>query len=297
MLGALFRWAVALALVGAAVFWWVTRPEIAGADALTGLSPDVAAGEQVFHAAGCASCHAAEGASGEDKLILSGGQAFPSPFGTFHAPNISPDPQAGIGGWTALDLYNAMKNGVSPEGTHYFPAFPYGSYVKATAQDVVSLHAFMQTLPASDTASKPHDVGFPFNIRRSLGGWKFLFLNDDWVVDGDLTEEEERGRYLAEALGHCGECHSPRNPLGGIIRSEWLAGAPNPSGKGRIPNITPAKLDWSQADIAEYLSSGFTPSFDTAGGHMVAVIENTAQLPASDRDAIAAYLKKVAPVE
>lgn len=297
MLGILFRWAIALAVVGAGVFWWVTRPGIAGAEVLAGLSPDAAAGEQVFHASGCASCHSAEGATGDEKLVLSGGQAFPSPFGTFHAPNISPDPNAGIGGWSALDLYNAMHNGVSPQGSHYYPAFPYGSYVKATAQDILSLHAYMQTLPASDVASEPHDVGFPFNIRRSLGGWKFLFQRNIWFVDENLNEEELRGRYLVEALGHCGECHTPRNALGGILRDQWLGGAANPSGKGRIPNITPAHLKWSKADIAEYLSSGFTPDFDTAGGHMVAVIENTSKLPASDREAIAAYLAKVPPVE
>ncbi len=287
----------ALAIAGAAVFWWITRPQMADAAVLQGLEPDLAAGEQIFYAGGCASCHAAPEAKDEAKLLLTGGQGFPSPFGTFFAPNISPHPEAGIGGWTALDLWNAMHHGTSPEGAHYFPAFPYGSYVKTTAQDVVSLHAYLQTLPASDAASKPHDVGFPFNIRRSLGGWKLLFLRDDWVVTGDLTEQEQRGRYLAEALGHCGECHTPRNPLGGLKLAGWLSGAPNPTGKGTIPNITPGKLKWSEADIVEYLTSGFTPEFDTAGGHMVNVIENTAKLPASDREAIAAYLKKVPAVE
>lgn len=292
-----FRWLLALALVGAAVFWFITQPGSSGEEVLAGLQADAAAGEQVFYAGGCASCHSAPKAEGEAKLLLSGGQGFPSPFGTFFAPNISSDPDQGIGNWSALDLYNAMHHGTSPEGTHYFPAFPYSSYVKATAEDVVSLHGFLQSLPASDMASKTHDVGFPFNIRRTLGGWKFLFLKEDWIVTGDLSEAEQRGRYLVEALGHCGECHTPRNPMGGLRLSKWLGSAPNPSGKGTIPNITPAKLDWSEADIAEYLSSGFTPEFDTAGGHMVNVIENTSKLPASDRDAIAAYLKRVASVK
>ena len=110
-----------------------------------------------------------------------------------------------------------------------------------------------------------------------------------------MSEVEIRGRYLVEALGHCGECHTPRNLLGGSQLGRWLSGAPNPTGKGNIPNITPGKLDWSEVDIAEYLSSGITPEFDTAGGHMVAVIENTSKLPASDRGAIAAYLKRVLP--
>ncbi|KMW57373.1 putative diheme cytochrome c-553 [Candidatus Rhodobacter oscarellae] len=297
MLKALFRWAVALALVGAAVFWWVTRPQTLPADALAGLEPDMARGEAVFYAAGCASCHAAPGAEGEAKLVLAGGRSFPSPFGTFLAPNISPDPAHGIGGWSAMDLANAMLKGVSPDGAHYFPAFPYGSYAKAELGDVVSLHAYLMTLPSSAEPSKPHEVGLPFNIRRSLGGWKFLFLNQDWVVADGLTEAETQGRYLVEALGHCGECHTARNPLGGMTLSAWLGGAPNPSGRGTIPNITPGKLSWSERDIAEYLKSGFTPDFDSAGGHMADVIENTAKLTDADRAAIAAYLKKVAPIE
>jgi len=284
-----------LAIAGAAAAWWITGPEMADAAVLDGIEPDVAAGEQVFHAGGCASCHAAE--DSEDKLALVGGMAFPSEFGTFYAPNISSDPEAGIGAWSALDLYNAMKHGVSPDGAHYYPAFPYTAYARATAQDIVSLHAFMQTLPPVATPSKPHDVGFPFNIRRSVGGWKLLFANDDWIVAGDLTESEARGRYLAEALGHCGECHTPRNPLGALDYGRWLAGAPNPTGRGTIPNITPARLDWSDLDLTSYFETGFTPEFDTAGGHMANVIENLSKLPQSDREALTAYLRKVAPVE
>jgi len=290
----LIRWAVFLAVAGGAVFWWVTRPVTTDPALVAAMTGDPVAGEKIFYAGGCASCHAVPGS--EDKLVLSGGMAFDSPFGVFYAPNISPDPTHGIGGWSALDLVNAMHNGVSPEGQHYFPAFPYTSYIKAEISDIVSLHSYLVTLPASDVPSKPHDLGFPFNIRRTLGGWKFLFLKDGWNVTASLTPEEERGRYLAEALGHCGECHTPRNPVGGLVLSKWLGGSPNPSGKGNIPNITPGALQWSEADIAEYLNTGFTPEFDIAGGHMVEVIANTSKLPQSDRDAIAAYLKKVSAV-
>ncbi|WP_172295279.1 cytochrome c [Pseudoruegeria sp. HB172150] len=288
---------VVLIVIGAAVFWWITKPVTASAEVLEGIEPDLAQGELVFYAGGCASCHAAVDASGEDKLVLSGGQGFASPFGTFYAPNISSDPDAGIGDWSALDLYNAMHNGVSPEGSHYYPAFPYASYIRATPEDIVSLHAFLQTLPASDAANTPHDVGFPFNIRRSLGGWKWLFLNDDWVVNADLDPVQTRGRYLAEALGHCGECHTPRNALGGLETTKWLSGAPNPAGRGSFPNITPGALDWSEADLIEYFTSGFTPDFDSAGGHMALVVQNLAELPEEDRAAIAAYLKMVPVVE
>ena len=148
----------------------------------------------------------------------------------------------------------------------------------------------MSSLPAVERANEPHEIGFPFNIRLSLGGWKLLFFNDDWVADAD-TPELERGRYLVEALGHCAECHTPRNALGGLNKSEWMMGAPNPSGKGRIPGIAPAVLDWSAGDIAYYLETGFTPDFDSAGGEMTEVIRNTSRLTPEDRAAIAAYLK------
>ena len=291
-------WAFAvLVAAGLAVYWWVTAPVTSPQSVLAGLEPDIAAGEQVFYAAGCASCHAAPNANGDARLTMAGGRAFPSRFGTFYAPNISPDQDYGIGDWSALDLYNAMRHGVSPDGQHYYPAFPFTSYVRVTAQDVVSLYAFLMTLPASHELNRDHDIGFPLSIRRNLGGWKWLYLDTDWVLGGDLTEEEHRGRYLAEALGHCGECHTSRNALGALERERWLAGAPNPSGRGNIPNITPGGLDWSVNDIVAYFESGFTPEFDTAGGHMSDVIENLRELSDSDRQALAAYLKRIDAVE
>lgn len=287
-------------LVGAGGGLWLTRPAPLAADAMAGITGDAAKGELVFHAAGCASCHMAEGAKGADQLVLKGGQRFPSPFGTFIAPNISQDDTLGIGAWSALDLANALTRGVSPEGEHYYPALPYASYAKMALQDVANLHAYLETLPADPTPSAPHDIGFPFNIRLTLGGWKLLFLSQDWAVQGDLTEEETRGRYLAEAMAHCGECHTPRNLLGGMDTSRWLAGAPDPTdptGKARIPNITPAKLNWSASDIAAYLTTGFTPEYDSVGGHMAHVVENFAKLPESEAAAVAAYLKRVAAAE
>lgn len=280
-----------LGIIGLGIAWFVTAPKREDPTILAGLEPDMARGEWVFHASGCASCHSAPGAEGEAKLVLTGGKGFASPFGTFYAPNISPDPNQGIGNWSALDLLNAMRKGVSPEGKHYYPAFPYTSYAKADPADVVSLHAYLASLPASTAQSKPHDVGFPFNIRRTLGGWKFLFLKTSWQYDGDMTDETTHGRYLVEALGHCSECHTPRNVLGGLQTSLWMSGAPSPDGKGKIPGIHPQALDWSASDIAEYLKSGFTPEYDVAGGEMTDVIENTSKLSDEDRAAIAAYIK------
>ena len=286
----------ALALLGGTAAWFLTAPSPLPDAATAGLTGDAQAGEQVFWTAGCASCHMAPGATGDAQLLLTGGQAFPSPFGTFKAPNISPSP-AGIGGWSLQDFANAVTRGVSPDGAHYFPAFPYGAYTKMDLQDVADLKAFMDGLPPSDASNQPHELGFPFNIRRSVGGWKLLYFNGDWVVPDPLTDQAARGRYIVEALAHCGECHTPRNALGGLEVGRWLAGGPNPSGQGSIPNITPARLTWSEAEIVEYLTTGFTPEFDSVGGHMAHVVENMARLPESERAAVAAYLKKLPPAE
>ncbi|MGJ8610582.1 MAG: c-type cytochrome [Octadecabacter sp.] len=242
-------------------------------------------GALVFAAAGCGSCHSADGTD-----ALAGGNAFVSDFGTFYAPNISMDVEHGIGGWSDYDIANAVMAGVSPDGAHYYPAFPYTTYVKMDPLDTLDLIAHLRTLPADATPSRDHDVGFPFNIRRTLGGWKFLFANDDWFVTDAPTPELERGRYLVEALGHCAECHTPRNALGGLKTDQWLRGAPNPSGDGNIPSIHPDDLGWSADDIAIYLDSGFTPDFDSVGGEMVDVVDNMSQLSDEDRAAIGAYL-------
>lgn len=288
----LLKIAMPAAFVAAGIGWAVTAPGALPANAFGGVSGDVARGEVVFTAAGCASCHTAPDAEGDATRILSGGQRFPSPFGSFLAPNISPDPDNGIGDWDVRDLANALLNGTSPEGRHYYPAFPYTSYARMADRDIADLWSYLQTLPASDVPSEPHEVGFPFNIRRSLGGWKLLFHRDDWIMAGDdLGPDLTRGRYLVEALGHCAECHTPRNALGGLDTSRWMAGAADPSGDGRVPPLTPDEFTWSAADIAYYLETGFTPEFDSAGGHMAKVVANTAQLPKEDRAAIAAYVK------
>lgn len=287
----IFRLA-AIAVIVIAAGLWITRPRADGPEVMAGLEADAARGETVFIAAGCASCHMAEGASGDAKLVLSGGQAFPSQFGTFHAPNISMDPQAGIGGWSATELWNALHHGTSPDGRHYYPALPYTGYIHLAAQDVLDLHAYMQGLPADPTPSQPHDLPFPFSIRASVGGWKLLFLRDDWAMAGDLTPELKRGRMIVEGMAHCADCHSPRGLLGQVRRgADWLTGAPNPGGRGSYPDLTPPALSWSADELVEYFTSGFTPDFDSAGGHMALVVENMASLPESDRAAVAAYLK------
>ncbi|WP_371417775.1 MULTISPECIES: c-type cytochrome [unclassified Roseivivax] len=280
-----------LAFVAGGAGLWLTQPRTVAAAEYEGVTGDAERGAATFTAAGCASCHYAPDAEGAAKRVLSGGQAFETGFGTFYAPNISPHPEAGIGGWSLTEFASAVRLGTAPEGHHYYPAFPYSAYIRLGPQQVADLWAHLQTLPESDTPSRAHDVGFPFSIRASLGGWKMLYLTDEWVLQDPAMPEITRGRELVEALAHCGECHTPRTALGGLDLARWLEGAANPSGDGRIPAIDPASLDWSATDIAYYLETGFTPDFDSAGGHMVAVVENFAELTAEDRAAVAAYLK------
>ena len=282
---------VVLGLACAGLGLWITRPATVGPDRFASLTGDAGRGETVYWAAGCASCHAADGDT--ERLLLAGGRRFVTPFGTFVSPNISPGPE-GLGGWTLTQFADAVLKGTSPDGAHYYPAFPYASYARMTDADVADLWAFLGTLPVSDNASAPHELAFPFNIRLSLGGWKLLYLDADFVQP---AEPSERGRYLVEATGHCAECHTPRDALGGLDTSRWMAGAQNPSGPGRIPGLTPAQLKWSAEDIAYYLETGFTPDFDSAGGEMAAVVRNTARLTAEDRNAIADYIKALPSVE
>jgi mono/diheme cytochrome c family protein len=234
-----------------------------------------------------------------DRLKLGGGLPIPSPFGTFHVPNISPDPNDGIGRWTEAEFVTALLKGTSPRGTHYFPAFPYASYQHMKPDDARDLFAWIRTLPAVAGKAPDHDVPFPFNIRRNLGIWKLLFLDGKpFTPDAAQSAQWNRGAYLVNALGHCAECHSPRNLLGGIVDRQRFAGGPNPEGQGWVPNITQKGLgEWSVKDIAYLLETGQTPEGDTVGGSMTRVVRNTSQLSAEDRNAMATYLKSLPAVD
>ena len=288
----LLRAAVALALIGVAAFAWLTRPSHVDTAAFTGIVGDAQRGANVFWAGGCASCHVQEGVAGADpaRPVLGGGHVLDTPFGRFVGPNISPDPEHGIGRWTLAQFADAVQRGVAPDGRHYYPVFPYTSYARMTPQDVADLKAFMETLPTSGRASEPHALRFPWSVRRGIGLWKQRYLDTQFVAAADGAQQE-RGRYLVEALGHCAECHTPRDRFGGLDRTRWFAGAPNPAGTGDIPGLTPATLQWSAGDIAYYLETGFDPSFDSVGGSMAEVVRNMGRLSADDRAAIAAYVK------
>jgi len=251
----------------------------------------------MFYAGGCASCHATPGQ--DDKTKLGGGLGLTSPFGTFHVPNISPDPNDGIGKWSEADFVTAMQKGTSPDGRHYFPAFPYTSYQRMRVEDVRDLFAHIKTLPAVQGKVRDHDVPFPFNVRRTLGGWKFLFLDGKaFQPDPSKPDAWNRGAYLVNGPGHCAECHSPRNPVGGIVAAQRFAGGPNPEGEGWVPNITQQALgDYSAEDIAFLLETGRSPDGEAVGGSMIPVIRNTSQLSEASRAAMAAYIKSLPAVE
>ena len=286
-----------LAVLGGAVFWFITIPATVSASALPAHTPDLANGKTMFYAGGCASCHATP--NQEDRTRLGGGLELKSPYGSFYVPNISPDPKDGIGGWSEANFVTAMWKGTSPDGRHYFPAFPYTSYQRMKLADVRDLFAYIKTLPAVQGKARDHAVRFPYNIRRTLGGWKFLYLDGkQFAADPRQNEQWNRGAYLVSGPGHCAECHSPRDALGGIIERQRFAGGPSPDGEGWLPNITQAGIGtYSPGDIEEILATGNNPDGDTVGGDMAAVVRNTSQLTKEDRAAMAAYVKSLPAVE
>ena len=292
---------VLLLLAGGAGFWVLTQPRGLAEGSLAARKADLENGKTMFNIGGCASCHATpkEGATAEDRLRLGGGLALHTPFGTFKAPNVSTDARTGMGAWTEVQFVNAMQRGIGRSGEHLYPAFPYTSYQRMRPDDVRDLYAYMKTLPAVDKASEPHQLSFPFNVRRGLGLWKLLFLDGKpFEPAASGTAELNRGAYLVEGPGHCAECHSPRNLAGGIDADRRFAGGPDPEGKGFVPNITPhpdGLAKWSVRDIAYLLETGQTPDGDSVGGSMAEVAINTGLIPAADRNAMAAYLKALPP--
>jgi mono/diheme cytochrome c family protein len=291
-----------LALAGAPIFYGLTIPAPAVTGPLPARTASLANGETMFHIGGCASCHATPKAGSKaptEPVRLGGGLALSTPFGTFKVPNISPDPVHGIGAWSEEAFLNAMLRGIGRNGEHLYPSFPYASYQRMALDDVRDLFAFLKTLPPDARPSEPHALPFPFNIRRGLGLWKRLYVDGKpFAPDPARSAEINRGAYLVEGPGHCGECHSPRDRLGGIVPERRFAGGRDAEGKGWVPNITPhadGLADWSDKDIAYLLQTGTTPSGDSVGSTMADVVGSTAKLTDADRAAIAAYLKSLPP--
>lgn len=256
---------------------------------------DAKRGQYLAKAAGCVGCHTQEK---QDAVLYAGGRALKTPFGTFYGPNITPDPVAGIGRWTEADFMRAMRHGERPDGANYFPAFPYPSFTRIADADLRDLWAYLRTLPPSNRANQAHELRFPFGWRLLVTVWKWLFFTPGpFEADPKLSQTLNRGAYLVQALGHCGECHTPRNFLGGPRRDRFLAGGKGPEGKG-IPNLTPTKLKkLSDAELKDFLVSGTTPDGDVPAEAMGEVIRNTtSQLTPEDLASLIVYLRALPPL-
>jgi mono/diheme cytochrome c family protein len=270
----------------------------AASSATAGEADAVARGAYLANAAGCATCHTDSEHGGKP---YAGGLALKTPFGTFYTPNITPDPETGIGRWSKAQFLRALRQGVRPDGANYFPAFPYPSFTKISDDDVRAIYAYLFSLPAVRQVDRPHDLSFPWSWRFLVTIWKWLYFTPGpFRPAPGRSAAYNRGAYLVTALAHCGECHTPRNWLGAPEQGRFLAGAPaGPDGK-TVPNITPDRKtgigNWSEDDIVGLLTDGHTPDFDFVGGAMAEVVKSTARLTAADRRAIAVYLKSVPAV-
>ena len=257
-------------------------------------------GDYLFRAAGCGGCHTDEKNHGP---ALAGGPAIKTPRGTFYGPNISPDPAHGLGRWREVDFIRAMRAGVRPDGAHYYPSFPYASYTRLTDDDLRALWAYLRRQTPVAQSNRPHAVPWYLRPRSLLSTWKALYFTPGaWQPRPDRDEAWNRGAYLVEAVTHCGECHTPRDALGGPRRALHLAGTREGPDDSVVPNITPDKKTgigrWRKNEIIEYLASGMTPEGDFAGDVMAEIIDrSTSRLTPTDRAAIATYLQSLPPVE
>jgi len=256
---------------------------------------DAKRGEYLAKAAGCVGCHTEEK---DGAVPYAGGRALKTPFGTFYGPNITPDRTAGIGSWTEADFLRALRLGERPDGSNLFPAFPYPSFTKITDSDARDLWAYLKTLPPSATPSREHDLWFFFGWRWLVSIWKWLYFTPGAFTDNPgVSAVVNRGAYLVQALGHCGECHTPRNFLGGPRSDRYLAGGKGPDGKG-VANLTPTNLKkQSDKEIKDFLVTGLTAEGDVPAASMGEVIKNTtSQLTPADLDALIAYLRTLPPL-
>jgi mono/diheme cytochrome c family protein len=256
---------------------------------------DVRRGEYLAKAAGCAGCHTE---AKKDAVPFAGGRALKTPFGTFYGPNITPHPDAGIGRWSEADFIRAMREGVRPDGGNLYPAFPYPSFTKIVDGDLRDLWAYLRTLPPSGRANQTHDLRFPYGWRVLVSAWKLLFFTPGpFTPDPRAAPAVNRGAYLVQALAHCGECHTPRNFLGGPNLDRYLAGGKGPDGK-RVPNLTPTRTkNWSDEDLQEVLTTGITPDGDHVAATMAEVVRNSSsQLTNADLAAVIAYLRSLPPI-
>jgi len=264
-----------------------------------GAAENIRNGAYVFKVAGCSGCHTRD----DDRkagTLLAGGRAFKTPFGTYYSPNITPD-KTGIGRWRKEDFRNALEHGVRPDGSNLFPVFPYVAYSRMSGTDITDLWGYLKSLPPIARKNRNHDVNAVFGSRFLVNVWKWLNFKSGVVPpDPGKSETWNRGRYLTDALGHCSECHTPRDALGGLQNAKYLSGTSNGPDGDAVPNITPDPATgigkWSADDYDSLLSLGMLPDGDFVGSSMADVVRNTSALTASDRAAMIDYLKSVPPL-
>jgi mono/diheme cytochrome c family protein len=275
--------------------------------AVSGPTPSVAQdessaverGEYIFQATGGCGCHTDYANNG---ALLAGGRAIETPFGTIYGTNITPDPETGIGGWSDEDFLRAMTEGIGPDGTMFYPVFPFTAFTRMTREDVLDLKAYLFSVPPVRQENKPPELGFPFNVRAGLTAWRLLnFDAGTFEPLAEQSAEWNRGAYITNALAHCGECHTPRGATGALNEEMHYAGSKEGPEGELAPNITPDEKtgigSWSVADISWFLQTGFEPGGDDAQGLMRQVIDHGYQyLEASDLQAIAIYLKSLKPI-
>jgi mono/diheme cytochrome c family protein len=278
-----------LAVVGLGVAVYLLKPVEGPARDLT-LVGDVTRGNYLIRLGGCVACHTDTKAG---RALLSGGAGLATAFGTFVPPNITSDPNAGIGKWTLAMFADALSNGMGPQG-HLYPAFPYENYTQMSDQEIADLYAaLMATAPVAEPAS-PSQVPFPFNIRLALAGWQNLFFTPArFMPEAGQSAQFNRGKYLAFGPAHCVACHTSRNALGALDWDAAFTGSPGGTG-GKAPAITAAALKEDQYDVptlVQTLKDGFTPGFDVLGGEMANVIaDSSSQWTDADLTALATYL-------
>ena len=292
----LWKWAAAaaaaLALAAFGIIWAAGRAGITDAELLaslpSGFAADPAAGEILYHMGGCADCHSDPEGDG----LPSGGIGLETAFGTFFAPNITPDPETGLGNWSESDFVNAMHEGISPAGRHYYPAFPYTSYALVSAEDLMHLKAFLDTLPPVSRPSKPQEVSFPFSFRPALAFWKLAAHREQpFEPDPEKSYDWNRGAYIVNGLGHCGSCHTPRNLILAESQSKRFAGAePLKRGEKPAPRIAGIKED----DVLNALNE-WAGAVDEKSSMFLVTRAFSSHVPFEDHEAIAAYLADLPP--
>ena len=247
----------------------------------------VARGKYLAEAADCAACHTAPGGA-----PFAGGLPMQSGFGTIYATNITPDPDDGIGRWSAEDFWRALHDGVRRDGAQLYPAMPYTSYRGMTRADADAIYAYVMQLRPMKVANRRTELNFPFNIRLGMLGWNMLFLHNSLpAVSDGRTPAWQRGRYLVNVLGHCGECHTPRGIVGEMKLSRSLIGFA--LGRVAAPDITPAGLasrGWTDAGLRAYLGRGLARQGSAFGDMHPVIMLSTRNLTAEDLNAVAIYL-------